>query len=344
MPKIVVRYTKFSSNQFGDGGAKRSAQIKEFWTKDDIEFIDEKFVLPKKYSKNKAIRWVVRSFVFISKYVGWSNYKSIRKKINAVLLFALRIPIVYDKYNDKNVIFVWEYTQDYAPMYLMKAAGAKIIAYPHNLESLVPTQMYLQGSNRHSYWLYEEVERLKMCDEVYCISKEETWLLSLFGVNAFYYPYYPPKEVEKALIEIKEERKHKQPLNNPTYLVLGSATNPPTRLGMEDLIKVLDSDNMKYTLHVAGYGSECLNKVANDNIIYDGTLCADDLHLLLSRIDGLIIYQPPTTGALTRIAEMRVADIPVFVDFSSARDYYNLDGVIVYNSFNQLKNLLNSKI
>ena len=107
-------------------------------------------------------------------------------------MYALRLPVIYDKYNGKYVTFLWENTQDLPSLYMMKAAGAKIIAYPHNLESLVPTQVDLTTHKQSPYWLYEEVKRLKLCDEVYTISKEETWLLQLFGINAKYFPYYPP--------------------------------------------------------------------------------------------------------------------------------------------------------
>ena len=65
------------------------------------------------------------------------SLKDLRKMI---LTYALRIPVIYDKYKGQNVTFIWENTNDVASLYLMKAAGAKIIGYPHNLESLVPTQ------------------------------------------------------------------------------------------------------------------------------------------------------------------------------------------------------------
>lgn len=336
----VVRYTKFPSNPYGDGGAKRSAQIEELWNDGENEFLEEKFILPKKYSFIAAIKWVFRAIGFVGKYVGWKHYPKIKQKINAVLSFALRIPVVYDKYKDKDVVFIWEHTNDYAPMCLMKAAGAKVIAYPHNLESLVPTQTDFMTGKKSPYWLYEEIERLKMCDEVYCISKEETWLLSLYGVNAFYFPYYPPKEAEKNFVKVKEARQVDIDRKNRKYLILGSATNPPTRMGMEKLVNELADKDMNYQIHVAGYGTESLGRIENSMIFYHGALNNEELFHLLAETDGLIINQPPTSGALTRIAEMRVAGIPVFVNFAAARDYYNLDGVVVYSSFGELKNLL----
>ena len=337
-----VRYTKFADNPHGDGGSKRSVQIKEYWQGKGVNFIDEKFVLPKKYSLMQAIKWCFRAIVFITKHVGWQIYPHVADKFRAVLTYALRLPIIHDKYKGESVTFLWEYTQDIAPLYLMKAAGAKIIAYPHNLESLVPTQRDIVSHKLAPYWLYEEMERLKMCDEVWAISKEETWLLQLFGVNAKYFPYYPPKAAETEFLNIKTSRAT-QNTKTKDYLIFGSATNPPTRIGMQDLINFFGSKSeMLYTIHVGGYKSETLDYIENPNIVYHGTMSNDDLFDLLVRVDGIIINQPTTSGALTRIVENRIASIPVYANFGAARDFYNLPDVHVYDSFEELDKMLRS--
>lgn len=338
----VVRYTKFKSNPHGDGGSKRSVQIEEYWKKQSIQFIEEKFDLPKKYSKWQALKWCLRAIIFITKQVGWKQFSTLRAKFFAILTYALRIPVIYDKYNGQNVIFLWEYTQDIPALYLMKATGAKVIAYPHNLESLVPTQRDTITHKKAPYWLYEEIERLKLCDEVYAISKEETWLLQLFGVNAVYFPFYPPKDAELQFLHIAEERKKRNVVKTKRYLILGSATNPPTRLGMQNLIDFFSADNnLNYNIDVAGYQTETLNCRSVPNITYHGTVNQDALCELLINTDGIIINQPTTSGALTRIVENRIAGIPIYANFGAARDFYNLPDVFVYNSFDELKELLN---
>lgn len=339
-----VRYTKFADNPHGDGGSKRSVQIKEYWQGKGTNFVDENFELPKKYSLIQAIKWCLRAILFISKYIGWRTYPCFIDKYKAVLTYALRLPVIYDKYKGESVTFLWEYTQDIAPLYLMKAAGAKIIAYPHNLESLVPTQGDTITHKLAPYWLYEEVERLKMCDEVWAISKEETWLLQLFGVNAKYFPYYPPKGAETEFLKIKTARVAHNRVSNE-YLILGSATNPPTRMGMQDLVNFFGSKSeLSYTIHVGGYKSETLDYVDNPNVVYHGTMSNDDLFDLLVRVDGIIINQPTTSGALTRIVENRIAGIPVYANFGAARDFYNLPDVHVYESFDDLEGQLNINV
>lgn len=339
--KTIVRYTKFADNPHGDGGSKRSVQIKEFWcVQSDIQFVDEKFLPPKKYSKIDAIRWVIRAISFISQNVGWRQYSGLKEKFYAILTYALRLPAIYDKYVGKEVTFLWENTNDVPSLYLMKATGAKIIGYPHNLESVVPTQADPISHKKSPHWLYEEIERLKLCDEVYAISKEETWLLQLFGVNAKYYPYYPPKVVELELLEIKKKRFARIPNEKKQYLILGSATNPPTRMGMQRLIDYFEQQkNVNYTIHVAGYNTETLS-VGGGAIVNHGTVSMEKLNELLITTDGIIIYQPTTSGALTRIVENRMAGIPIYANFGAARDFYNLSDVHVYNDIEELNNLL----
>ena len=336
----IVRYTKFSHNPQGDGGSRRSAQIEEYWKSMDAEFVDEKFELPKYYSKLCALKWISRSITFITRYIGWRKYPSIIDKYKAVLTYALRLPVIYDKYKGQNVTFLWENTNDVASLYLMKAAGAKVIGYPHNLESLVPTQIDPITHKRAPYWLYEEIERLKLCDEVWAISKEETWLLQLFGVNAIYYPYYPPKIIEQELLTIKRLRAERCD-NKKQYLILGSATNPPTRMGMQVLIDYFDRQkDINYTIHIAGYNTETLNVPQGSTIVNHGTVTTEELQKLIIATDGIIIYQPATSGALTRIVENRIAGIPIYANFDAARDYYNLPDVHVYNNKAELKDML----
>lgn len=336
----VVRYTKFRNNPHGDGGCKRSVQIAEYWSGQDVEFIDEKFDLPKQYSRIQAVKWVCRAIRFISRNVGWGLYPGVKDKYKAILTYALRMPVIYDKYKGQNVTFLWENTDDLESLYLMKAAGARAIGYPHNLESLVPTQRDIITHKQAPNWLYEEIDRLKLCDEVYAISKEETWLLQLFGVNAKYYPYYPPKVVEQELLEIKRKRTARKQNEKKHYLIMGSATNPPTRMGMLKLIDYFEKQkDANYTIHIAGYYTERL-RVNSEKIINHGTVSTEDLNELLVHTDGIIIYQPTTSGALTRIVENRIANIPIYANFGAARDFYNLPDVHVYSDLDELNTII----
>lgn len=335
---MIVRHSKFESNPFGDGGSKRSAQIEELLNSGSLTFENEDFKLPKGLSKFKLFKLSLRAIRFIKKNIGWKSYPSLKSRIGAIKHFALRIPVIIDKYKNKNVCFVWESTvsENYSYPYLMKAAGAKVIAVPHNLESVVPTQKDSQTGTIAPKWFYNEIERLKKCDAVFAISKEETWILRLFGVNAYYLPYYPPQEAFDYLLKIREKRAARADNAEKRFLLLGSATNVPTQNGMQSLIDAVSSDKRQFSVAVAGYGTDSLRIDNDSDVKFLGPLSSEQLEKALVETDAILIYQPPTSGALTRITEMLVAGVPVFVNFNAARDCHYVEDVNVYESFDDL--------
>lgn len=330
--KQIVCNTKFKLNPFSDGGSKRSVQIREILDENGIPYIDDAFSLPKNASRVQLVRWAIRAISFIYRHYPKGTIKSLPCFVRLVKYYALRIPIVLDKYKDQDVAFLWENTNDRDMLYLLKATGHQVIGMPHNIESLV------HGKSVRS--LGEEISNLRHCDMVFAISKEETWLLRLLGLNAYYLPYYPPQEVQSFLLSICRKRNERASSSIKKYALLGSATNIPTRTGMQTLIDFVSTRELSFDLYVAGYGTESLRKVVHPHIAFFGTLSNEELEKMLIDVDGIIIYQPPTTGALTRIPEMLLAGIPVFVNFDASRNYFNVDGVIQYHSFEELLNVL----
>lgn len=335
---MIIRHSKFLSNPFGDGGSKRSAQIEELLKSGSLIFENDNFELPKGLSKCQLFKLSLRAIRFIKKNVGWKEYPSLKAKIDAIKYFALRIPVILDKYKGKNTCFVWESTVsgNYGYPYLMKVVGATVIGVPHNLESVVPTQRDTQTGVMAPKWFYNEVERLKKCDAVFAISKEETWILRLFDVNAYYLPYYPPKDALDYLLKIREKRKIRANNAEKKFMLFGSATNPPTRKGMQSLIDAISINKHTFSITVAGYGTDSLEIMNNDCIRFMGALSSEQLETALIESDAVLIYQPPTSGALTRITEMLIAGIPVFANFDAARDLHNIEDVNVYKSFDDL--------
>ena len=325
--KRIVCNTKFRLDPFSDGGSKRSVQIRELLKRNSIAFIDDPFTLPKNASRLQLAKLALRAISFIHRHYP-NRIKSLSRYIHLTKYYALRIPIVLDKYKDQNVDFLWENTNDRDMLYLLKATGHKVIGMPHNLESLV--------FSKSVEALEEEIDYLRHCDVVFAISKEETWLLRLLGLNAYYLPYYPPKDVESFLNSIRSKRELKAPNSRKSFLLLGSATNTPTRIGMQALIDYVSTQELTYNLLVAGYGTESLNKVTNKSISFLGALSNEELEKMLIETDGVIIFQPPTTGALTRIPEMLTAGVPVYVNFDGARNYLGNEGIKLYISFEDL--------
>lgn len=327
MRKIICN-TKFKLDPFADGGSKRSVQLRGILADYGFEFEDDPFDYRRNVPKVRLIKSAFRAVGFIRKHYPRKKIHSLSEFIRLVKYYALRMTSVYDKYLHRDVVFLWENTNDRDMLYLMKATGNRVIVAPHNIESLVT-----KGSLSS---LGKEVDYLKACDVTFAISTEETWLLRLLGANAYYLPYYPPKVVEEFFVNIRQKRETRIHNEEKCFLLLGSATNIPTRDGMQSMIDYFDGTSIPFDLIVAGYGTESLMKPNNPRISFYGSVSKDKLELLLCKIDAVLVYQPPTTGALTRIPEMRIAGIPVFVNFDASRNYFNIENVRLYNTFGDL--------
>ena len=322
--------SRSDTSSFGiNGGSKRSVQIRELLEKNGIPFSDDSFALPKNVSTFQLVRWAFRAIPFIHKHYP-ERVKSLSQYIWLIKYYALRIPIVLDKYKDQDIDFIWENTNDKDMLYLLKATGHRVFGMPHNIESLARSKSFEAFE--------EEVVNLRYCDAVFAISKEETWLLRLWGINAHYLPYYPPKQVESFLLAIRQKRELRNPNLRKKFSLLGSAINIPTRSGMQTMVDHASNQKLSFDLMVAGYGTESLKRVTHPHISFLGTLSNEELEKMLVETDGIIVYQPPTTGALTKIPEMLIAGIPVFVNFDAARDYHRTEGVYVYSDFDALLN------
>lgn len=326
--KKIICHTKFKLDSFGDGGSRRSMQIRDLLAKNGFAYEDDDFVLPKETSKRQLMRWTIRAMRFVRQHYPKSQIKSLSDYFRLVKYYALRLPAVYDKYEQQDVVFLWENTTDFDILFLLKATGHPVLALPHNIESLVA------GHNVNA--LAQEVSGLQLCDGVFAISKEETWLLRLLGVKAYYLPYYPPKEVEVHLLMIRNRREHRRTNERKKFLLLGSASNYPTRLGMQMMIDAAAIRPLPFDLGIAGYRTNALRVPQQTGITFYGTVTNEVLDGILEETDAVLVYQPPTTGALTRIPEMLLAGIPVFVNFDAGRNYLNLNDVHLYDSFEGL--------
>lgn len=341
---MIIRHTKFDSNPFGDGGSKRSAQIKEILINAGIPFEDDKFEL-NKFSLQDLVRYTYRSFQFVQKFFKLMEIGSIKRYWNVLKIIALRIPIIVDKYKNQSILFLWESTvsNNFAYPFLMKENNVPIIALPHNLESLVPTQNDDFSGKMSPDWFQSELKRLSLCKAVFTISREECWLLKLYGMNAFYLPYYPPEAVEKKLLDIRKKRQQRVISNlTPKILLLGSATNPPTYKGMLEMISFFKKERPNIELHVGGFKTERLKDEVGElpQITLHGTLSDIQLNDLLVSADAVLIHQQVSTGALTRVPEMLIAGIPILINADAARSNYEHEGLFIYNTDEQLSKYL----
>ena len=71
-----------------------------------------------------------------------------------------------------------------------------------------------------------------------------------------------------------------------------------------------------------------------------GSASTEDLDALCASARAVIVYQQFGGGALTRIADMLLAGVPVLANAIAARSYHGCPGVYEYNAPEELAALL----
>ncbi len=326
----VLYHRIFAPEAFGHGGERRAAQLQELYDAQGIEIDNYRLGQCK-----SAHYWFALRVILASQ--GWRVLlQSPRRLYHYLRAIAWNIDTFREFVEQREKVMLWESTSDfnYFMPWLAKKYGKHIIALPHNLESLVPNRRSHVDGTYAPTKFRQEIATLQSCDAVFAISREEEWLLNLFGVNAHYLPYYPPKAVQTDMIAIREQR-------NPgnAVFMMGSALNEPTAIGMRTMIDYWTAHSELPELRIGGYATEKLQTDAA-NITIIGEMSQEQLREEMVSAKAMLIHQPPTTGALTRIVEALMAGIPVIVNAAGARSYWGTDGLYVYDNIEQLNNLL----
>jgi hypothetical protein len=247
--------------------------------------------------------------------------------------------------NEKAKVLLWEDTHRarQATPLIARQAGVAVVALPHNLESLVsvePGTRLLATSRR---WR-EEVRHLGAASATFCCSREEQWLLALYGVAADFLPCFPSKSVTEHCLRIRERRRAVRPQR---LLIMGSANYGPTFNGMARLLEMLKSlpHGGRLPVDIAGFGSETFQPlIEGTHYTLHGSVDAEALAHLLVQAKAVLLHQTAGGGALTRIPEMLMAGVPVLANPIAARSALHLEGVHVYESERDLFNLFGSEL
>lgn len=324
--KQVLYHSIFAPNPYGHGGEKRSCQLQEWHAANGVEFLPLSLV-PEKHLSIKALWSTFWMLLRVYGYRGWKSlYVFMRHVKNISLIYNQLVAFFQTKCVN---VFYWESTRDvwYILPYLAKKYNKQVVAFPHNLEALVGGQKSTLFSWNAEQRFAREMQVLRACEKVYAISNEETWLLQLMGVNATALLYQLPIAFKKQCDKVAETRKQS---SKDYYLMLGSAINPPTRIGMEEVLKAWD---ISIPLVVAGFGTEQLKQYESGEIRIIGGVVDEQLLDLQVHCKALIVNQPATTGALTRIEEFIEASIPIYANENSIRSYRGRKGIYIVSSF-----------
>jgi len=327
--KKVLRHSHFTSDPWGDGGSKRTAQISEILSEGGIEqeFYDPDLtqIFEKKFAALEGIRLL--------------QQHNIKSKLTRTALTQLGFNYfkrekTFAEYARSHKLLLWESNrqQNFLMSYAARDNGLNVIGIPHNLESLVRGQYSEFTGKAAPYWFEEELQSLSQCQAIFTISREEQYLLKLFGLHAGFLPYHPPSEVREYLLGIRQKREISGSRNQ--IFLMGTAGNKPTFDGMLDRIRFFHNEvkDPAAELHVAGFLTESLaeHMPTDTRIKLLGSLSNEELSQKLSECRCCWIHQNISTGSLTKIPELMMAGVPVLINTDAARNFHNIAGIRVY--------------
>jgi glycosyltransferase involved in cell wall biosynthesis len=335
----VVYFSRCYPTTEGGGGCRRTAQLADVLKDTGFRFVSVRDYYSGKYKgvpdfqeylKSGDIpQWYMskwrpgrRDDVAFMYYVSWLWGNEIAKS------GSLKLALVDDP------IYFFPLVRQLA------LRGVPVVALSQNIETLSRSQLIEEYQRE---LLGYELAVLSLCALVVTISREETVLLKNLGVDTLFLPYYPVKDIRERMLSIREKRKTTR---KEDFLLIGTAHNPPTMKGMEEIIRQWSSVHNTYggaRLYVAGYGSEPLKDLCDGkDVVFKGTLSDGELDRILMHIKACIVYQEDGSGALTKISEFLLADIPVIANSHAARTYYDVPGVIEFARINDLGTALNT--
>lgn len=336
MTQAVLQESQFEVRANGHGGDNRTAQITELVNSTELEIIARE---NKSSTNSRFTRYSDGiKFLITSKFKIKPNYELISKYGH----YYKTKKDTFKKHQNIQLV-LWENTKNPIIPYLAQEQRVKVIAIPQNLESfVVEGQLDSFSVNKLLKSFNKEIEYLAQSDAVFCISREEQWLLKLLGINnADFLPYYPPSNRLSNLLELRKLRTYQS--QSKRFLILGTC-NTPTYLGMVEQIQWLNQlqKNMDFEVDIAGYGTEKLKEYCqNPKFNLLGTVDSDKLNYLLLNAKALLVHQRAGAGALTRIPEMIIAGIPTIANSNACRSAFNYPGVYCYDSKKELADLMN---
>ena len=222
------------------------------------------------------------------------------------------------------------------------ARGLSVVALPQNFEGLMPAEWPPRFDlDAMLAMMRRDVNWLSRTAQVWAIGALDQELLQLFGIPACLLPYWPPAQRCQELLALRQLRATSA---REHVLVLGSATNPPTRTGMLELLKFLRQRPVGLPVVVAGYGTDQLAAELSPGVRVVGEQSDEQLRTLLARAHLLWVHQGPMTGALTRVTEALIAGIPILGNHWAARSVPANPGLRVYADLEEAAALVGDRL
>jgi hypothetical protein len=340
-PPRLLRWTRFASNAQGTGPEKRTAQILELVRAAGYDLSD--MVMPPAVPR---IPGMLAGFAALLRHGTRASVDHAGAGLLGYRSIAYRQALAA---HSGPKVLLWETTYDDVLPALAHDLGYRVIALPHNLESLVSDSVFRHRAYEPCLDLAAEIRRLRLADHVFTISREERWLLEARGLSPDYLPFFPTGELAAACATVRAVRQRSAETDgfvNGPLLILGSAFNPATARGMQHQLEWLRSDPATIRdVIVAGPDTDRLFAgLAGSRIRVMGEVPREQLVGLITGCSALLVHTIGGAGAVTRIPEALYAGIPVATNSNGARDQHGTAGVHVYGSEKEFSALVRARL
>lgn len=187
--------------------------------------------------------------------------------------------------------------------------------YLHNIEFCVNGQSFTDDG-----YIYETVKASYInAKKIVTISKLDNDISKIFNLNSVILPYKFEIVDQNQKLNIGRHETGQGKVG----LILGSVKNPPTKAGITKLVERINSDRSfftDFTFILVGFSTDTLRYLASDRVDVRGEVTDTELQSLVGEVDAFFVYQPPTSGWLTRITEMETKQLPIYIneDYSQA--------------------------
>lgn len=338
-PSMALHYGRFLNAEARHGGTRRSQQIREILERNGVHVGNVALESDRRRTRFARAAGIVRGVIASP----LREIPSIRRPSGlyhrAMADLSLRsappgLPVVWEGGPGETFYGGWA----------AQKHGHRVVAAPQNFDSLTPGMASAWTGRQSPDWLEEELSELRHADAIFVLSSHDRWLLSLYDVHADVLPYYPPADVRDHLLDLRRERSARSDIRT-SVLALGTMGSEPTARGFRDLLGLIEgSSRLQSTaasIVIAGYGTELLRSAfqrSGAHVV--GTVSEPDLDALQRDARALLVHYVPAPGALTRIPEALLAGIPVVANRHAARGYESMSGVHVYESPDELAELL----
>lgn len=310
IPPSALLVAAYSDSRERHGGARRSLQLVEYFRElyaDGFSLLPMRdLVEGHRISIGDLVSVLCRGVRHLlagrMSIYGFTRYLALGHRLRAEI--ARRSPDV-----------IYFETAPEWPLLLADVAlnsGIPCILIPSNIEFLVRAQAQrsFSGFSAMAGW---EVDMYRKSRGVLAISHFDAAVVRCIGGTGEVLEYFPPRDIEVELLDISVARASRC-RKSSMLLIAGSAVNPPTRIGMQNILQdIIDikSDSWNPRIVVAGFGTESLSHFSNDQIAVMGSISDHEMRDLMVECDGLIIAPLQTSGFITRLADANVAGIPV---------------------------------